>query len=283
MRPTRSALLLLAPAICTFMLLLVFPMATVLIESFREFIPGRIGSSANAPFTLQNYTELAGSAYVGFFLQTFWLGLIASTIALLIAFPLAYHIARQRSRVIRRIAIAGLIALMFLSALVRVYSLELTFGSAGFVRPLLTSLGLNPNSRTYVEVLVLIGLLHYAVPMSTLVLIGTVQNVNPRLAEAAQALGAPRWKAHLSVTVPLSMSGILSAFLVSYTISISAFVIPWILGKGRVLFVSNLIYSRFSEVANYPSGAAVSIVMLVLSLLVVYVISKAATPRWEND
>ena len=282
MKLTRGASLLLIPALCTFLLLLVLPMATVLNESFRLFIPGRIGSTANAPLTLQNYTELADPAYVGFFLQTFWLGLIASIIAQLIAFPLAYYVARQPSEAIRRLAIAGLVALMFLSALVRVYSLELTFGSTGLVRPVVAWFGLNTNSSFYVKILVLIGLLHYAVPMSALVLIGTIQNVNPRLAEAAQSLGASRLKSHLSVTIPLSINGILSAFLVSYTLSISAFVIPWILGKGRILFVSNLIYSRFSEVANYPSGAAISIVMLILSLLVVYIISCMASPRWEE-
>ena len=56
----------------------------------------------------------------------------------------------------------------------------------------------------------------------------------------------------MTVTVPLSSRGILSAFLISYTLCISAFVVPMVLGKGKVLFVSNLIYNRFSEIANYP-------------------------------
>ena len=276
MKLKRGALLMLLPAIAAFLVLLVLPITTVLNESVRVFVPGRIGSAADAPFTLQNYTELLSGAYVGYFVQTFWLGLVAALIALMVAFPMAYFVARQRSARIRRLAIAGLVGMMFLGALVRVYALELTFGSTGLLQPLLAMVGASANSRTFVEFLVILGLLHYAVPMSALVLIGTIQNLNPRLTEAAQALGAPRWKAHLTVTLPLSRNGLLSAFLVSYTLGISAFVIPWILGKGKVLFVSNLIYSRFSEVANYPSGAALSIVMLVLSLIVVYVISRAA-------
>jgi ABC-type spermidine/putrescine transport system permease subunit I len=79
------------------------------------------------------------------------------------------------------------------------------------------------------------------------------------------------------VTVPLCIRGLVSAFLVSMTLGISAFVIPWILGRGRVLFISNLVYSRFSEVANYPSGAAISIVMMVLSILLIFVLSRLAT------
>lgn len=68
-----------------------------------------------------------------------------------------------------------------------------------------------------------------------------------------------------------------SAFLVSLTLGVSAFIIPSILGRGCVLFVSNLVYSRFSEIANYPSGAAISIVMMVLSMLLIFSISKVAS------
>jgi len=130
--------------------------------------------------------------------------------------------------------------------------------------------------------MIMLGLLHYVVPMSALVLIGTIQNVNPRLVEAAQALGAAKWKSHLKVTIPLSARGLLSAFLISFTLSISAFVIPMILGKGRVLFISNLIYNRFSEIANYPSGAAISIVLFAVALVIVYVMSRQVNKRWTT-
>ena len=145
---------------------------------------------------------------------------------------------------------------------------------------MLVFLEISTNSRGYIECLVVAGLLHFIIPMAALTLIGTIQNLNPRLVEAAQALGAARWKAHLTVTIPLSARGILSAFLISYTLSISAFVVPMVLGKGKILFVSNLIYSRFSEVANYPSGSAISISLLVISLTIVYVVSRVAAPRW---
>ena len=90
----------------------------------------------------------------------------------------------------------------------------------------LLSLGISPNGRGYIEILVGAGLLHYIVPMATLTLLGTIQNVDPRLVDAAQALGAPAWKAHLSITLPLCMRGLLAAFLFAFTFSISAFVIP---------------------------------------------------------
>ena len=75
-------------------------------------------------------------------------------------------------------------------------------------------MGVSANSRTYAEFLVVIGLVHHSIPLAALLITATIQNINPRLVEAAQALGAPLWRAQLSITVPLSMPGILSAFLV---------------------------------------------------------------------
>jgi ABC-type spermidine/putrescine transport system permease subunit I len=277
MTVARSRTLLLLPAVAVFFCFLVLPMVTVLDESFRTFEPGRIGSVEGAPYTADNYTELFLPAYVRYFSQTYVLAFIAAALAIVFAFPIAYYIARNATAWVRKTSIAGIIGLMFLSALVRVYSIQLTLGSAGILAPVLSAFGVNINGRMYIYIVIIAGLLHYAIPMSILILIGAVQNLNPRLNEAAQSLGASAFKAHLTVTIPLCIKGLVSAFLVSMTLGISAFVIPWILGRGRVLFISNLIYSRFSEVANYPSGAAISIVMMVLSILLIFIMSRLAT------
>jgi ABC-type spermidine/putrescine transport system permease subunit I len=271
--------ILLLPAAAVFLAFFFLPLAGLFRESFRQFTPGGVGSAANAPFTLANYAELLTTSFAEFFLETMRISLLASFAGLLFAFPLAYCIARQLSPRLRAIAVGFFVTLMFLSVLVRTYALELTLGAAGPLRPMLLALGISPNSRGYIELLVGGGLLHYIVPMATLTLLATVQNVDPRLFDAAQTLGAPSWKAHLTITLPLCTSGLLAAFLFAFTFSISAFVIPMILGKGRVLFISNLIYNRFSEIADYPSGAAISIVLFVVALTIVYVMSRQVNRR----
>jgi putative spermidine/putrescine transport system permease protein len=280
MRLTRGAALLLVPGALVLGVLLILPLANVVAESFRLYLPGRIGSATDAPYTLINYQELMLPAYVGYFADTFRLGFIVSVVALFASFPIAYYIARQPVGSKRKIAMGFLVAMLFLSALVRVYSIELTFGPVGFFQHLSHVLGLTPNSRALLEILVIAGLCHFIIPISALMLVGTLQNLNPRLVEAAQALGAPRWKAHLAITIPLSARGILSAFLVCFTLSISAFVAPMILGKGKVLFVSNLIFSRFSELGNYPSGSAISVILLVASVSIIYLVARLAA-RWD--
>lgn len=272
---SRLPILCLVPVAAVAIVLLVLPLLLIVDESLREYLPGQVGSASDSGLTIDNYAEILAPAYAGFFFKTYLLAFVSSVLSVLVGFPIAYHVARSVRSPLRTAVVGLLVMMLFLSALVRVYSIELTFGTVGLLRPWLTALSVNMNSRFYLEALVVIGLLHMTIPISALTLIGTIQNVNPRLAEAAQSLGASRLRAHLTVTMPLSLQGLISAFLIAFTIGVSAFVIPWILGKGRVLFVSNLIYNRFSEMANYPSGAAMSAIMLILSLLVVYLISGA--------
>ena len=282
MRRGSASIALLLPSGAVFLGLFFLPMAGLLLESFRLYEPGSIGSAANAPLTLGNYAELLQPAFGKFVFETLRISLLASLAGLALAFPLAYWIARVIRPRWRAITVGFFVTLMFLSVLVRTYALELTFGAAGPLRPLLLALGISPNARGYIEILVGAGLLHYIIPMAALTLLGTIQNVDPRRVDAAQALGAPAWKAHLTVTLPLCIRGLLAAFLFAFTFSISAFVIPMILGKGRVLFISNLIYTRFSEIANYPSGAAISMVLFLLALSFVYAMSRQVNRRWNS-
>jgi putative spermidine/putrescine transport system permease protein len=274
---TRTAVLLIGIVVAIYAVLMLYPLIRVFEDSFREFVPGRIGSQADAPFTLANYTDLLHPAYASYFWDTFRIGAIASCLGVALAFPLAYFVARRRSDWIRSVTLGFLITLMFLSVLIRVYAIELSFGPVGFARDIAALFGERAGSRFYIQFMVVLGLLHYVVPMSALVLIGTIQNINPRLIEAAQALGAAVWKAHVKVTLPLAARGLLSAFLVSFTLSISAFVIPMVLGRGKIAFVSNLIYNRFSELANFPSGSAVAMVMLVISMTIIFAVSRLAS------
>lgn len=280
MTPKPNPLFL--PAAAIFLMLFVLPMAGLFVESLRYYEPGSIGSAADAPFTTANYAELLKPSFANFFGQTLRISLIASLAGVFAALPLAHWTARKLSPSWRTLAVGFFVTLMFLSVLVRTYALELTFGAVGPLGPALRAIGISTNSRGYIEILVGMGLLHYIIPMSTLTLLATFQNVDPRLTDAAQVLGAPAWKAHLTITLPLCIRGILAAFLFGFTFSISAFVIPMILGKGRVLFISNLIYTRFSEIANYPSGAAISVVLFVLAMLIVYVMTWLVNKRWAQ-
>ena len=269
-----SGTYLLLPGLATYGVLFAAPMALLLAESFRVFTPGRVGVSGGSGLTLQNYAELLHVSFLQLFVETVSISLAATAIGIAVAFPIAYQIAWKLSPRLKVAAMVGLTTFMFLSIIVKTYSLELSFGAVSPLRPVLNMIGISPNGRVYIQALVAAGLLQFIIPISTLTLVGTHQNINRHLVEAAQALGAPTWRAHLAITVPLAVPGILSSSLLAFSFGVSAFVIPMILGKGRVVFLSNLIYTRFSEIANYPSGASISIVTGVVSIVIVYGMSR---------
>lgn len=261
---------LLAPGLLGLLLLVLLPLANVVLESFRQFVPGKIGGLIDASYTLANYVALFHPVYLDYLVTMIWAASLATLGGLIMAYPVAYAIARTTSHAYRMALIALLVGLLFLSALIRVYSLELSFGSVGLGKFLSSLMGVSSNSRTYAEFLVVIGLIHHSIPLAALLITANIQNINPRLVEAAQALGAPLWRGHLSITLPLSMPGILSAFLVCYTTNLSAFVVPMILGKGKVQFLSNLVYDRYAELANFPSGSAIAMQLLAVAVIVTY-------------
>ncbi|RWJ31940.1 ABC transporter permease subunit [Mesorhizobium sp.] len=276
MKDRKSGTFLLAPAICLVGGLLVLPLAKIVEESFRLFEPGRIGSSETSALTGANYTDLLHPAYLNYFVDTFRFGIICSGLSVALGLPMAHLLVRRCPPKLRNVLLGVLIGGLFLNSLSRVYAIQLTLGPTGLEKLISGFLGISSNGRLYTDLLVSLGLLHSLIPISVITLIGTVQNTDPRLVEAAQSLGASRWRSHLTVTLPLSLPGLLSAFLISLTLCLGAFLVPLVLGKGKVIFLSNLIYSRFSEISNYPSGSAVAVVMVLLSLACVMALMRVA-------
>jgi ABC-type spermidine/putrescine transport system permease subunit I len=267
---------LLAPGLLILAGLVVAPITLMAIESFRPFVGGRVGSTAG--WTLKNYTELTEPAYAYYFWDTFRIGFIVSAVALLLGTPLAWQAARTKRSALRVFIFGLLISLLFLSLIAKLYAIQMTWGPTGPFAFLGILIGVPARSPGYAEVQVFIGLLHFVLPLATLMMIGTFQNVSPRLEEAATSLGAPRWRVALTVTLPLAAPGLLAAFMIVFAMCISNFVVPLILGRGVVLFTTNLMYTRFSDVADYPSGAAIGVIMLVLASMIVYATTRIV--RW---
>ncbi|MFC5068531.1 ABC transporter permease [Flaviflagellibacter deserti] len=280
-RPGLTASML-WPALIVILPLLFGPLLVLLHESLKPHIAGRVGGDATSALTLENYALLAGPEYAQYFLDTFRIGLISTVLALMLGYPMAHFIVRRASPIMRRILIASLIGTLFLSLIVRIYAISMTFGSLGPLAGFSRLLGIAPTSPSVAELMVVLGLLNTTMPLVALTLIGTIQNINPRLEDAALSLGAPHWKTFVQITLAMSVPGILSAGIIGYAFCISNLVVPMLVGRGFVLFVSNLIYFRFSEVANFPSGAALSIVMMVISLGIFYGLLHLVRTQWQE-
>jgi len=276
-----SAAWLLVPGLLMLALLLFAPLLNLLDQSLRVYVSGHVGAAADASYTTQNYTDFLNTAYSLYIADTFRISLIATVLSVVSGSLVAFRIAREPRATIRKLWLALIVGMLFLSALVRVYSINLLFAPAGFLRGALPLIGITPNTAAASEIMVIVGMVNQLLPISILTLVAVIQNVNPRLVEAAQALGASRTQAHLTVTVPLCRRGLIGAFLITYTLSLSSFVVPMVLGRGQVIFMSNLIYARFAELSNYPSGSALSISLLLISLIIVLFTARITARNWD--
>jgi len=265
---------LLVPALLALIILMGGPVLVLGLESFRPFIPGSVRTGEG--FTLFHYLELLQPAYLFYIWETFRFGLIVATLAVLGAAPLAYAAVRSPRAWVRKGLLAMLVGMLVMSLIARLYAIEMTWGSNGPLAPLGALTGIAPRSPRYAEVQVAIGLLHFCLPVVALMLVGTFRALSPRLEEAASSLGATRTDAIVSVVLPLAAPGLVSGFLVALAMCISNFIAPLLLGRGVVVFTTSLMYTRFADIGNYPSGAAIGVVMLVLSFLVVYGLTALA-------
>ncbi|BCP55250.1 hypothetical protein K32_38670 [Kaistia sp. 32K] len=175
----------------------------------------------------------------------------------------------------RVIVLTLVVALMFIG-IARVFSLALAFGNYGVLGIFRQMFGIRGNEFAYLQFIVIAGIVHYIAPIATLTMVGYLASIDRRLSEAAQSLGASRVQAFGGIFLPLAAPGIVAVLLMSFALAASAFSVPVIIGRGLVTTITTLIYQRFSEVPNYPSGAALSITLFCISIGIIALSSFVA-------
>jgi ABC-type spermidine/putrescine transport system permease subunit I len=235
--------------------------------STRQAAPGAAGGIAGPyVFSLANYVAFLHPTYLRYAGDTLWLSLVATLISVTAAYPIACWLAFARKTPWRRIVLASLVITLYASAVVKVYGVSIAFGPNGMRDWLAAMWSVGPSNRLVTSTIVVIGLVNFLAPIAILMMVAPLQQINPSLGAAAQSLGANRITAHLTVIIPICRGGIAQVSMLVYAAAVSAFVIPLILGRGQINFLSNLVYARFSEVADFPGGAALSIILLVVTL-----------------
>ncbi len=266
-----EAALLLSPAGLSLLLLLFVPVVLLLRQSL---LPVTDGVAAEGGWTLANYAAFGDQAYGFYFYDTIRLAALAAALGLLLGAPLAFTCARTRSRVLRRAILLLLVGMLFMSGVARLYAIQASFARTGPLAWVAPLLGIRPGSPGFATLMVVTGLLHFVLPSVGLMLVGTFQNLNPRLEEAAATLGASRLRVVLDIIVPAARPGLGAAFMLAFAMGISNFVVPLVLGRGVVVFVTNLIYVRVSQIADFPSAAALAVMMLLVVSALVYLLSR---------
>lgn len=258
----RTALLL-APAAAWLLAMLVLPLVVVIIYSFGE----RAEAGGYAPaFTLDNYLNL-GARWTAF-ANTLTLAPLGTLACLVIAWPVAYFLAMRVDRRWKTLLLVLVIVPFWTSILIRSYAWIYLLGGQG-IPSLLHALGLGNPRLINTPFAVMVGIVYGYLPLMVFPIYVTLERLDRRLLEAAADLGAPPWRTFLQVTLPLSVPGIATGSVLVFILLMGEFLIPAILGGGKVFFVGNALVDLFLQSRNWPFGAAVAMALVAVMLVTV--------------
>ena len=225
----------------------------------------------NGSFTLENILSL--SSYSHTFVMSLGFSLIATTVCFLIGYPLAYCMARMSDRA-RNILLVLLMLPMWISLLIRTYSLMALLDNGGLVSTFLTGIGGKKLTFIGTDGAVILGMIYDFLPYMVLPIYTTMTKLDKRYLEAASDLGCNNRQALLHVILPLSMPGVISGITMVFVPSISTFYISQKLGGGSFDLIGDTIERQFKNAVTYHTGAAISLVMMILILISLAIMNK---------
>jgi ABC-type spermidine/putrescine transport system permease subunit I len=256
------------------LLFLVLPFLNVALLSVYVHSPTKI---AIAQFTGANYAKLWELYYAALFWRTLRLSLIVTGLCAVLGYPLAYFLARSRPRV-TTLGLFLLIVPLMVSTVIRVFGWMVILGSEGLVNQGLRLLGVGGVRILQTEAAVVIGLAQQSMPFMVLPIMAAIERIPPSIEEAAQNLGANWGQMFARTILPLSMPGLVSGSLLVFSVSMSAFVTPALMGGRRSRMVGQQIYEEVLTAYNWPGAASLTIVLSV-SMLALVGLALWATAR----
>ncbi|MBQ1846433.1 MAG: ABC transporter permease [Clostridia bacterium] len=226
----------------------------------------------NGNFTFANVTSL--SNYANIFGLSVAFALIATVICLLVGYPLAFFISRLKPSK-QKIMILLLMLPMWISLLIRTYSLMTLLDNGGLLNSLLNAVGFRNVQIVGTAGAVILGMVYDFLPYMVLPIYTSMSKLDIRYFEAAEDLGCNGWKTLRRVVLPLTVPGIISGITMVFVPSISTFYISQKLGGGSFDLIGDTIERQFMN-KSYNVGAAISLVMMILILISVAVMNKFA-------
>ena len=255
--------LLVAPAGAWLLVMLVLPLSVVFVFSFGERAP----SGGYVPaFSLEQYANLP--ARFTAFKNTLMLAPLGTVAALLIAYPLAYQLAVRTTHKWKTLLLVLVIVPFWTSILIRSYAWIFILGGRG-IPALLDIAGIEGVRLINTPFAVLVGIIYGYLPLMVFPIYVSLDRLDKRLLEASSDLGAPPLTTFLKVTLPMSISGIATGCMLVFILLMGEFLIPALLGGGKVFFVGNALVDLFLQSRNWAYGSAVAVMLIVIMLVTV--------------
>jgi putrescine transport system permease protein len=227
--------------------------------------------------TFENYLFLFEDGYYGIiYLASLKMAAIGTLLCLLLGYPMAYFIARQPPRR-RQILLLAVILPFWISFLLRVYAWIGLLGNRGLINQLLLKTGIidAPLTLLYNDFAVYLGIVYSYLPFMILPLYTSLEKMDLTLLEAAADLGCRPSKAFLTITLPLSIQGIIAGSLLVFIPAVGEFVIPALLGGPEQLMIGKVLWTEFFSNRDWPVASAVAIALLLLLLIPIALLQRA--------
>jgi spermidine/putrescine transport system permease protein len=265
--------LLLLPGLGWLAIFFAIPLGYMAFESLKS---GTLETGFIFDWDFSNYTD-AIADYDEHFLRSFEYAGLATLIALLIGYPLAYVIAFRGGRW-RNALLLAVIVPFFVTYLIRTLSWETILNDDGTVVDVVKAIGLLGDDGRLLDttVSVVLGITYNFLPFMILPLYASLERIDPRLLEAGYDLYGRRRDVFLRVTLPLSMPGVVAGTLLTFIPAAGDFINAELLGTPRQYMIGNVIQSRFLELSDYPTAAALSFILMAAMLVLVVIWARIA-------
>lgn len=263
-----------------FMVMIITPLLITLTLAFNHNDPDM--GAVTGTFTLENLTGVFSDPwYYEIFGRTLWVSLLVTVFCALIAIPEALILNKMQAPW-RSIMLVIVLSPLLISVIVRSLGWSLLLADSGLVNRLLTLFHLPTATMLYQQPAVIIALVHVMMPFMLIPLWTTLQKIDPEVENAALSLNASRWSTFRRILLPQLTPGILSGSLIVFALSTSSFVIPGILGGRRFKVVATLIYDQYLRELNWPTGAALALVLLVANMIIIILFNRALQRRYQR-
>jgi putrescine transport system permease protein len=279
-----KALVIAAPTLwlAVFFLIPLFVVGTIAFSERARAIPPYLplitvdeDGTVQMTLHLSNFISLVNnSLYIATFFNSIKMAAISTVLALLVGYPMAYFIARASDRW-RNILLMLVILPFWTSFLLRVYAWMGFLAQNGVINNFLGLFGVGPITMLQTDFAVYVGIVYTYLPFMILPLYTNLVKLDQSLLEASADLGSRPWQAFISVTLPLSMPGIIAGSALVFIPAIGEFVIPTLLGGPDTLMIGKVLWNEFYSKRNWPMASAVAIAMLVVIVLPIMIAQRA--------
>lgn len=245
-----------------------------------SFLQRAEGWGVVSQFTLQNYADIAQPVYLRTFVESLKLALIVTALVAVIGYPFGYFMAKLTAKWKKRMMLLLMIP-FWISSLIRLYGWIIIFRANGVLDKLLMGAGITdtPLKLLYSYPAVVVGMVYALVPFMIFAVYSSAEKLDWSLVEAARDLGATPMQAFRTVSLKLTMPGLLSGVVLTFIPSMGLFFIADILGGNTVVLVGNVIQEQLMKAHNWPFAAALSVVLMILTSLMIWLYRRITKVR----